>query len=172
MGRSRRLTVAGACGPGCAVAFFAQSRFDVGRHAVAGRQLPAAPGPRGDARRISAPNFRRRPGQGPASGRKRPGLEIGEVGGERAQAVLADPLARQMFQGRDVVVGQEAGEASRRSIGRMAASVSSSSARRVSGSRGRAGEGSLMAWSWVPARGTTIAVWHFRLRSFARHAQV
>jgi hypothetical protein len=52
----------------------------------------------------------RRPGQG-ASGRdQRPGLEIGEIGGERAQAVLAHAFPRQMFQGGDVVVGQDLGE--------------------------------------------------------------
>ena len=53
----------------------------------------------------------RRPGQGGSGRRQRPGLEIGEIGGERPQAVLAHPFLGEMFEGRDVVVGQNLGEA-------------------------------------------------------------
>ena len=42
--------------------------------------------------------------------RLRPGLEIGQVRGERAQRILAHALARQVFERRDVVVGQNLGE--------------------------------------------------------------
>ena len=54
--------------------------------------------------------FGRRPGQG-ASGRgQRPGLEIGEIGGERRRLFSPMPSSRQMFERRDVVVGQKLGE--------------------------------------------------------------
>ena len=55
--------------------------------------------------------LRRRPGQGGSGRRQRPGLEIGEIGGERPQAVLAHSLLGEMFEGRDVLVGQNLGEA-------------------------------------------------------------
>ena len=35
--------------------------------------------------------FRRRPGQGGSVGRQRPGLQIGQIGGKRAERVLAHP---------------------------------------------------------------------------------
>ena len=54
--------------------------------------------------------FRGRPGQRRAGRRIGPGLQIGEIGGQRAQRILADALAREVFQRRDVVVGQEFGE--------------------------------------------------------------
>ena len=53
----------------------------------------------------------RRPGQGGPGRRQRPGLEIGEIGGERPKAVLAHPFLGEMLEGRDVVVGQNLGEA-------------------------------------------------------------
>ena len=53
----------------------------------------------------------RRPGQGGSGRRQHPGLEIGEIGGERPQAVLAHPFLGEMLEGRDVVVGQNLGEA-------------------------------------------------------------
>ncbi len=51
--------------------------------------------------------FRRRPGQGSAGVKLEPGLEITEVGGERAQGVVAHALLRQMFQRGDIVIGQQ-----------------------------------------------------------------
>jgi len=57
----------------------------------------------------------RRPGQG-AGRRQHPGLEIGEIGGERPKAVLPSGcwLAKTLahaYLGRDVVVGQNLAEA-------------------------------------------------------------
>ncbi len=55
--------------------------------------------------------LRRRPEQGPARRRLRPGLEIGQVGSECAQGIFAHAFARQVFERCDVVVGQDLGEA-------------------------------------------------------------
>ena len=83
--------------------------------------------------------FGRRPDEWRARRRQCPGLEIGQVRGERTQRIVAHPFARQMLERRDVVVGREFwASRSRRSIGRMAASVSSWRARRLSGSARRA----------------------------------
>ena len=54
--------------------------------------------------------FGRRPGQGFRHRRLRPGFEIGQVRGERAQGIFAHPFARQMFERGDVVVGENLGE--------------------------------------------------------------
>ena len=51
-----------------------------------------------------------RPGQGASGRRQRPGLEIGEIGGERPKAVLPHPFLGEMLEGRDVVIGQNLGE--------------------------------------------------------------
>ncbi|MBV5265047.1 hypothetical protein J3S89_13410 [Pinisolibacter sp. B13] len=51
--------------------------------------------------------LRRRPRQRRADRRPAPGLEIGEIGGERAQRVLADAPLCQMAQRGDVVVGED-----------------------------------------------------------------
>ena len=53
----------------------------------------------------------RRPEQGPARRRLRPGLEIGRVGSERPQGIFAHAFARQVFERCDVVVGKDLGEA-------------------------------------------------------------
>ena len=65
----------------------------------------------------------RRPGQGRPVDASRPGLEIGEIGGERPKAVLAHAFLGEMLEILDVVIGENLGERSRRSIGRMAASA-------------------------------------------------
>ena len=54
--------------------------------------------------------FRGRPRQRRAGRGLGPGLEIGQIGRQRAQRILAHALAREMLQRRDVVVGQEFGE--------------------------------------------------------------
>ena len=77
---------------------------------------PGSVSRRAGSHRCCATNFKRqrlgrRPGQGGPGRRQRPGLEIGEIGGERPQTVLAHPFLGEMFEGRDVVVGQNLGEA-------------------------------------------------------------
>ena len=49
--------------------------------------------------------FRRRPGQGKPCRSKRPGFEIGQIRGQRAQRVFAHALAGEMAQGLDIVLG-------------------------------------------------------------------
>ncbi len=69
----------------------------LGRHAVAWLGLAPRRIPEMMRDEFQRQGLGRRPGQG-ASGRgQRPGLEIGEIGGERAQAVLAHAFPRQMF---------------------------------------------------------------------------
>ena len=53
----------------------------------------------------------RRPGQGGSGRRQHPGLEIGEIGGEGPKTVLAHPFLGEMLEGRDILVGQNLGEA-------------------------------------------------------------
>ena len=88
----------------------AQGVVDVGRHAMAVvglalRRIPEVVRDEFERQRLGG-----RPGQGHAGGGDRPGLEIGEVGGERAQGVLAHALASQVLEGLDVAVGQKLGE--------------------------------------------------------------
>ena len=54
--------------------------------------------------------FRRRPGEGVTGGEAAPGLEVTEVGGQRAERILAHALLRQMLECGDVVVGQQRDE--------------------------------------------------------------
>ena len=94
----------------------------------------------------------RRPGQGGAGRSQRPGLEIGEIGGERPQAVLAHPFLGEMFEGRDVVVGQNFGEAIapvHRQDRRQGVEFEGTPGQRIPR---RAGEGSLMVQPRVRVR--------------------
>ena len=54
--------------------------------------------------------FRRRPGQGGADRCGSPGLEIGEIGGKRAQRVVAHALVDEMAQRLDILVGEQLSE--------------------------------------------------------------
>ena len=89
----------------------AQDRHNIVRHAVARIGLPAGRVPQMMRHKFQGQRFGRRPGQGGAGRRQHPSLEIGEIGGERPQAVLAHPFLSEMLEGRDIVVGQYLGEA-------------------------------------------------------------
>ena len=54
--------------------------------------------------------FRRRPGQRAADRCGGPGLEIGEIGGQCPQRVVAHARGGEMLEGLDIVVGQDFGE--------------------------------------------------------------
>ncbi|MCY1543888.1 hypothetical protein D9M68_797270 [compost metagenome] len=87
-----------------------QSDLDLRRHAV-GRILGAldrVPEMMSDEFQEQA--FRRRPGEGGAGREPAPSLEVTEVRGKRPERVFAHACAGEMFQGRDVVVGQQRGE--------------------------------------------------------------
>ena len=75
----------------------AQHRGDIVRHAVARIGVPARRVPQMLRDEFQRQRLGRRPGQGGAGRRQRPGLEIGEIGGERPQAVLPHPFLGEMF---------------------------------------------------------------------------
>ena len=74
-----------------------QTRGDLRRHAVARIGLPAGRVPQMLRHEFQRQRLGRRPGQGGPGRSQRPGLEIGEIGGERPQAVLAHPFLGEMF---------------------------------------------------------------------------
>ncbi len=51
-----------------------------------------------------------RPGEGGGGGEIAPGFQIGEIGGEGAQGVFAHAVIGQMFEGGDIVIGQDGRE--------------------------------------------------------------
>ena len=75
----------------------AQHRRDIVRHAVARIGVPAGRVPQMLRHEFQRQRFGGRPGQGAAGRRQRPGLEIGEIGGERPKAVLPHPFLGQML---------------------------------------------------------------------------
>ena len=89
----------------------AQDRGDTVRHAVARIGLQAGRVPQMLRHEFQGQRLGGRPGQGGSGRRQRPGLEIGEIGGEGPKTVLAHPFLGEMLEGRDVLVGQNLGEA-------------------------------------------------------------
>lgn len=54
--------------------------------------------------------FRRRPGEGSACGRQRPGQQIGEVGCQRPQRILAHARIDKMAEDFDILIGEQLGQ--------------------------------------------------------------
>ena len=75
-----------------------------------------------------------RPGEGTREDSPGPSIKVSQVGGQRPQGVGAHARAGEVGEGGDIVIVRSSAKRSRRSIGRIAARVSSSSARRTSGS--------------------------------------
>ena len=75
----------------------AQHRGDTVRHAVARIGVPAGRVPQMLRHKFQRQRLGGRPGQGGSGRRQRPGLEIGEIGGERPKAVLAHPFLGEML---------------------------------------------------------------------------
>ena len=101
-GRVRAVDAQGAGG--------GQRGGDLGRHAVGGVDLALGGIPQVMGDEFQRQALGRRPEEGRARRRLRPGFEIGQVGGERAQRIFAHPFAREVFERGDVVVGENLGE--------------------------------------------------------------
>ena len=89
---------------------FAQALLDGGRHAVLRINLALFGLPEMVGNEFEGQGLGRRPGEGGAGCRQRPGLQIGKIGGEGAQGVFAHALVDQMTERFDVLVGQQFGQ--------------------------------------------------------------
>jgi hypothetical protein len=108
---SRRRTVSGACGPlALRKSLVAEAVLDAGQHAMVRIGATFFRIPQVVRDEFQQQRFRRRPGQGVAGGRQRPGLQMGEVGGQRPQRVVAHAGVDKMAERFDVLVGQQLGE--------------------------------------------------------------